>query len=209
MLAVQPTEFRYKRAVITFFAAYVIVTLLAAALSMAAEAAMHNPPTRDMVHSPSYVFAEKFFPIINLLVWTAFSWVYFKLRRGAPVLFKEALTLGAFWLLFAILVDYVGFVLIKKSDFFKRPRLLHRPVPVDLPHLSRHPRQSDFLRHLALKTRDRDLAIYATQGRTGGVWCSHETHSYGLTCAKRQPNSSRRIKSTVSTEGSGKKCAFG
>ena len=69
----------------------------------------------------------------------------------------------------------------QKSDFFKRPRLLHRPVPVDLPHLSRHPRQSDSLRHLALKTRDRNLAIYATQGRTGGVWCSHETHSYGLT----------------------------
>jgi len=113
MPAVQPTEFRYTRAIITFFAAYVIVTLLAVALSMAAEAAMHNPPTRDMVHSPSYVFAEKFFPIINLLVWTAFSWVYFKLRRSAPVLSREALTLGAFWLLFAILVDYVGFVLIK------------------------------------------------------------------------------------------------
>jgi uncharacterized BrkB/YihY/UPF0761 family membrane protein len=113
MPAVQPTEFRYTRAIITFFAAYVIVTLLAVALSMAAEAAMHNPPTLDMVHSPSYVFAEKFFPIINLLVWTAFSWVYFKLRRNAPVPTREALTLGAFWLLFAILVDYVGFVLIK------------------------------------------------------------------------------------------------
>ena len=66
-----------------------------------------------MVHSPSYVFAEKFFPIINVLVWTAFSWVYFKSRRSAPVLSREALTLGAFWLFFAILVDYVGFVLIK------------------------------------------------------------------------------------------------
>ncbi len=81
MPAVQPTAFRHTRAIITFFAAYVIVTLLAVALSMAAEAAMHNPPTRDMVHSPSYVFAEKFFPIINVLVWTAFSWVYFKFRR--------------------------------------------------------------------------------------------------------------------------------
>ena len=86
MPAVQPTEFRYTRAIITFFAAYVTVTLVAIALSMAAEAAMHNPPTSDMVHSPSYVFAEKFFPIINLLVWTAFSWVYFELRRNAPVL---------------------------------------------------------------------------------------------------------------------------
>lgn len=113
MPAVQATEFRYTRAIVTFFAAYVIVTVAAAALSMAAEAAMHHPPTRDMVHSPSYVFAEKFFPIINLLVWTAFSWVYFKLRRSAPVLPREALTLGAFWLVLAILVDYVGFVLIK------------------------------------------------------------------------------------------------
>jgi hypothetical protein len=81
---------------------------------MAAEAAMHTLPTPDMVHSPSYVFAEKFFPIINLLVWTAFSSVYFKLRRSAPVLSKEALSLGAFWLLLAIVVDYVGFVLLTK-----------------------------------------------------------------------------------------------
>ena len=58
MPAVQPKEFRSPRAIITFFAAYVIVTLLAVALSMAAEAAMHTPPTRDMVHSLSYVFAE-------------------------------------------------------------------------------------------------------------------------------------------------------
>lgn len=113
MPAAQPIKLRYTRAIVTFFAAYVVVTLVAAALSVALEAAMHNPPTSDMVHSPSYVFAEKFFPIINLLVWTAFSWVYFKLRRGAPVLFREALALGAFWLLLSCLVDYVGFVLIK------------------------------------------------------------------------------------------------
>ncbi len=113
MPTVQSTEFRYARAIITFFAAYLIVTLLAVALSITAEAAMHNPPTVDMVHSPSYVFAEKFFPILNLLVWTAFSWVYFKVRRSAPVLSREALSLGAFWLLLALLVDYVGFVLIK------------------------------------------------------------------------------------------------
>ena len=109
----QPRNFRYTRATVTFFAAYVVVTLVAVALSMAAEAAMHNPPTSDMVHSPSYVFAEKFFPIINLLVWTAFSWVYFKPNGTATVLAREALTLGTFWLLLAILVDYVGFVLIK------------------------------------------------------------------------------------------------
>ncbi len=113
MPAVQRTKFRYKRAIVTFLAAYVVVTLVAVALSMAAEAAMHNPSTPDMVHSPSYVFAEKFFPIINLSVWTAFSWIYFKVRRSAPVLSREALNLGAFWLLLALLVDYVGFVLIK------------------------------------------------------------------------------------------------
>jgi len=66
-----------------------------------------------MVHSPSYLFAEKFFPIINLLVWTAFTWVYFKLRRNAPVLLREAIILGACWQILAMFVDYVGFVLIK------------------------------------------------------------------------------------------------
>ncbi len=113
MPVARPTTSRCPRAIVTFSAAYVIVTLLAIALSMAVETTMHNPPTSDMVHSPSYVFAEKFFPIINLLVWTAFSWVYFKLRRNAPVLLREAIVLGAFWLILAMLVDYVGFVLIK------------------------------------------------------------------------------------------------
>ena len=108
-----PAMFCYTRAIVSFLAAYLIVTLLAIALSMAVEIAMHDPSTSDMVHSPSYLFAEKFFPIINLLVWTAFSWVYFKLRRNAPVLLREALVLGAFWLILAMLVDYVGFVLIK------------------------------------------------------------------------------------------------
>jgi hypothetical protein len=62
MPAFQPTKFRYARAIFTFFAAYVIVTFLAVALSVGAEAAMHNPPTSDVVHSSSYLFAYWFGP---------------------------------------------------------------------------------------------------------------------------------------------------
>ena len=62
--------------------------------------------------------AEKFFPIINQWFGLPSGWVYFKLRRGLRS-FQE-LTLGAFTVLLAILVDCVGFVLIKKIRFLKR-----------------------------------------------------------------------------------------
>jgi hypothetical protein len=107
------TRLHYKRAVVTFILAYLAITVLAVGLSISLEAIMHAPPANDIVHNPSYVLSEKFYPLLNLLVWTTFSWVYFKIRENAPGLFKEALALGLFWLALALAVDYVGFVLIK------------------------------------------------------------------------------------------------
>jgi hypothetical protein len=107
--------FRTRRALVTFALAYVVVTVLAAALSISLEAAMHVPPTPayDMVHSPSYLLSEKFYPILNLLVWTTFAWVYFGPRARSKGRMPEAFRLGALWLGLALIVDYVGFVLIR------------------------------------------------------------------------------------------------
>ncbi len=107
------TRLRYKRAVVAFVLAYFVITVLAIALALFLEAIMNVPPTADMVHSPSYVLAEKIYPALNLLVWVTFSWFYFKIRRTESGLFKEALVLGLFWLGLALAVDYIGFVLIK------------------------------------------------------------------------------------------------
>ncbi len=110
----ESTRLRIARALWTFVLAYVVITILAVALSLALEAAMHVPPlpASEMVFSPSYVLSEKIYPFLNLLVWMTFSWVYFKPRTITHHLAGEAIHLAVFWLALAVVVDYVGFVRI-------------------------------------------------------------------------------------------------
>ncbi len=68
----------------------------------------------------AYLVSERFLPLLNLLVWGMFAWVYFRKRKGDRGLTRlqgEAWALGAFWLAAAVVVDYVGFVLIKNPIF--------------------------------------------------------------------------------------------
>jgi len=103
---------RYRRAFGTFVLAYITITIVAAALSIWLESLMHVPAgSTDPVHTPSYILAEKFYPLLNLIVWGGFSWVYFRKDDKSSV--KRALALGTFWLMMALPVDYVGFVLIR------------------------------------------------------------------------------------------------
>jgi len=108
----QPSQhgLRFGRAIWTFLVAYLTITVLAAGLAIGLQSLMHLPDSADMVHSPSYLLAEKFYPLLNVLVWGGFSWIYF---RNARPSMKEAFSLGVFWLALALPVDYVGFVLIK------------------------------------------------------------------------------------------------
>ena len=62
----------------------------------------------------AYLLSERFFPFLNLFAWMAFAGVYYKRRTGDELaLHRESVVLGAFWLVAAMVVDYVGFVLIK------------------------------------------------------------------------------------------------
>jgi hypothetical protein len=113
------SQFRlnYARASWTFILAYVAITIVATGFSLAIDRFMHFPPANGPVFPPpAYLFAERFFPLLNLAVWMVFGWVYFRsrIRRGdSSTLQGEALALGAFWLVGATVVDYVGFVKIK------------------------------------------------------------------------------------------------
>jgi hypothetical protein len=109
-------ELRLGRALVVFLLAYVAVTVIAAAFSMVVEVVMHPPPTADKVHSLSYVLSERFYPLLNFFVWTAFGRIYFGADRdmsAAPIGQREAIRLGALWLALALLADFVGFVLIE------------------------------------------------------------------------------------------------
>ncbi|HSY34620.1 MAG TPA: hypothetical protein VK814_02605 [Acidobacteriaceae bacterium] len=106
----------YKRAAVMFLLAYIVVTILGIALSLAIGAVGHMPQTAEPMQNQAYLLAERFYPFLNLLVWGTFAWIYFRKPRERSEqagLRKEAWTLGGFWLVVAMVVDYVGFVLIK------------------------------------------------------------------------------------------------
>jgi hypothetical protein len=103
-------RFGYLRAIAVFCLAYVTITVVAAGCSIAFEHWLQPPPTPEKVHSASYVASERIYPLLNLVVWTAFSAVYFRTR--APSM-DEAFALGALWLAMALVVDYAAFVAIE------------------------------------------------------------------------------------------------
>jgi hypothetical protein len=107
---------RYTRAIVTFILAYVVVTILAIALSFFIGAVGHMPQSDEPMKNEAYLVSERFLPLLNLLVWGIFAWFYFRGRMGNRELTglrREAWALGIFWLVAAVVVDYVGFVLIK------------------------------------------------------------------------------------------------
>ena len=71
---------RLGRALWTFAVAYVAITIIATVFSIALEKAMHIPDTVSPVESPAYLLAERFFPVMNLLVWMPVAALYFKGR---------------------------------------------------------------------------------------------------------------------------------
>lgn len=108
------------RAVVWFVIAYVAVTILGAALSFAIGAVIHNPDTTDLTLNRAYIMAERFYPLINLVVWTVCARFYFRPRsRGGTETARVipdrrlALRLATFWICLALPVDFVGFVVIK------------------------------------------------------------------------------------------------
>jgi hypothetical protein len=112
---VDTARLNYKRAIATFISAYVVVTILGIALSIGIAIVEHIPETAEPMDNQAYLLAERFYPWLNLVVWAIFAWVYFRRRKqnASPNLREEAFVLGAFWLTAAVVVDYVGFVLIK------------------------------------------------------------------------------------------------
>jgi hypothetical protein len=108
-------QLNYKRAVVTFLLAYIIVTILAIALSVGIGMALHLPSTAEPMQNQAYLISERLLPLLNLAVWGLFAWVYLRQRthRERSKTRREAIALGAFWMAAAVAVDYVFFVLIK------------------------------------------------------------------------------------------------
>jgi hypothetical protein len=105
--------FNYRRALVTFLASYIVVEVVCAAVSVLITILLHDNSTTANVHDHAFVDVERFYPLINLIIWVFFARVYFKHRSGELSLAVEALKLGLLWVVAAPIFDIIFFILIK------------------------------------------------------------------------------------------------
>ncbi|HEY8999961.1 MAG TPA: hypothetical protein VIM89_01320 [Mucilaginibacter sp.] len=113
-------KLNFIRALALFFAAYIIVTILAAATTeiYGSIANLPPPPPRvSPVKMPVFVATVPYHVLIMLIVWPIFAWIYFRKNRNKNPREEKSETrnLAILWLVLAIVVDCVGFVLIKSQ----------------------------------------------------------------------------------------------
>jgi hypothetical protein len=107
---------RLAKATLYLFLAYWIVTILGILLTFAF-AILFNPPTPQqlgvpLTQAPAYLMTLPYHPILNLLVWPWFAWLYLRGLSPDVPRAREGIRLGIFWVVITMLVDLVGWVLI-------------------------------------------------------------------------------------------------
>ena len=123
-------RFAIVPAIIYFLVAYVVVTVLAAGLTMTYGAINQSPEPHELgvgiLEAPAFVATVPYHVLIMLLVWPVFAVWFFRSRRPASRQqeSKQTLLLASLWLMAAIVVDFVGFVLIK-NPWSMTPRELY------------------------------------------------------------------------------------
>jgi hypothetical protein len=103
---------RYKRAIPMFLLAYVSVTIVAAAASILVDVLLHAPSASSGLQDLGFQLTLPYEPLMNLAIWTACAGLYFGKHAQQPNCYKEALALGTLWLVIALPVDFVCFVMI-------------------------------------------------------------------------------------------------
>jgi hypothetical protein len=101
-------------ATIYLFLAYWIVTALGILLTIVFAVTLRpfSSVAVPMLQVPAYVMSVPFHPLLNLLVWPVFGWLY--VRRSTPTceMQGEAIRLGSFWFLATAVIDLFGWVLV-------------------------------------------------------------------------------------------------
>lgn len=103
-----------RKAAWYFVPAYWIVTVLGIVLTILFAAIFKPPSPQELgvpvTRAPAYLMTLPYHPLLNLL-WLPFAWLY--LRDFTPDgRLREALKLGAFWVVICILIDLVGWILV-------------------------------------------------------------------------------------------------
>ena len=96
--------------------AYIVVTMLATAFAFTLIWALKLPTAAELgisrVHDPGFLLSRPYIVVINLLCWTIFAALSDRKRIGGPASLLEALRIGLLWLVSAMVLDLVFFVLI-------------------------------------------------------------------------------------------------
>ena len=93
-----------KRALIYFFVAYVVVTVLATGTSVVYGMVYQLPSPQELgvslLQAPSFTATVQYHVLLMLLIWPVFAWLYLRKRqaRNRDGELKEALRLAFFWL---------------------------------------------------------------------------------------------------------------
>ncbi|WP_259070425.1 hypothetical protein HDF24_11080 [Mucilaginibacter sp. X4EP1] len=111
-------KLKLTRALVLFFIAYVLVTILAATTTETYATVYNTSPPAPgvtVLKSASFVATVPYHVLIMLIVWPIFAWIYFKKPQSKDIAQRatETRNLAFLWLVAAITVDFVGFVLIK------------------------------------------------------------------------------------------------
>jgi hypothetical protein len=94
-------------------AAYFIVTILGFGLTVAFAAVMPPAPAGTPAYAlPAYEATEPWHPLLNLLVFPVFGWLYLRGLPAETPRMSEAWRVGVVWLVVTLVVDLVGWVLI-------------------------------------------------------------------------------------------------
>jgi hypothetical protein len=110
-----------RRALACFGAAYVIVTVLAATITGIYAGVRHTAAADRLatspVEKPSFADTVPYHVLVMLVVWPVFAWLYFRTARrvGRRAQVRETALLSVSWTVAAMIVDFVGFVLIKNA----------------------------------------------------------------------------------------------
>jgi len=111
---IKVSQFATKRAFLLFFLAYVVVNILATGISVVYSVVNHSPQPQDLgvglLQAPAFVATVPYQVLIMYIVWPLFVWLYF---RNRTINTSEIKRLAWFWLVSAILADFVFFVLPK------------------------------------------------------------------------------------------------
>ena len=87
----------------------------------------------SILQAPAFVATVPYHVLIMLLIWPPFAWLYFRKRRPATSQeeSQQTLHLAMLWLISAMVVDFVGFVLLKNASVHDSTRTLCRLPALD------------------------------------------------------------------------------